>query len=105
MQPGIVPGSVIYGEMIKPAETKQYDLRFVQTLVPGRGRAYSLTSTALVSQWDELAPAFDAARASFCVLERPKRGPPAVNGALQGGLVVIGLGLLVLAVTGLVTRD
>lgn len=100
-RPGAFVGTVVYGEQIRPAEYKEYPMRFVQTLVPGQGRAYVLTASALESQWTALQGEFDAARKSFRVLERPKRFSKVTHGALRGGLLGTGLFFLFFLFSGL----
>ena len=68
------------------SEWKSFDLQFVQTLVPGKGRAYIITSSALVTQYPEYKKNFDGILDSFRVLQRPSRFGSIVMGALNGGL-------------------
>jgi hypothetical protein len=68
------------------SEWKPFDLQFVQTLVPGKGRAYIITSSALVDQYPEYKKNFDGIVESFRVLQRPSRFGAIVMGALNGGL-------------------
>lgn len=100
-RPGAFAGTVIYGEQIRPAEYKEYPMRFVQTLVPGQGRAYVLTATSLEGQWAALQGEFDAARKSFRVLERPKRFSRVTHGGLRGGLLGAGIFFLFFLISGL----
>jgi len=68
------------------SEWKSFELQFVQTLVPGKGRAYIITSSALVDQYPEYRKNFDGILDSFRVLQRPSRFGSITMGALNGGL-------------------
>ena len=67
-------------------EWKSFDLQFVQTVVPGKGRAYIVTSSALVDQYPEYRKTFGGILDSFRVLQRPSRFGTIAMGALNGGL-------------------
>jgi hypothetical protein len=73
-----------------PEERKNFNLKVIQTMVPGKGRGYIISSTfdaADGSQGDELnRKVID----SFRVLERPPRFGPILMGALNGGLLAAG---------------
>jgi hypothetical protein len=80
----------------------------VQTLIPGRNRAYIITCTALDSQYPEYRRPFNRAIESFRVLERPPRFGSIVMGGIQGGLIgALGylLYYIVSAVIALVKRS
>jgi len=68
-----------------PAEWKDFQMRFVQTLVPGKGRAYIITASSLESQYAQYRPQFENALRSFRVLERPPRFGSFFNRVLQFG--------------------
>lgn len=68
------------------SEWRSFDLQFVQTLVPGKGRAYIITASALVDQYPEYRKNFDGILESFRVLQRPSRFGSITMGAFNGGL-------------------
>lgn len=73
-----------------PEERKSYNLKIIQTMIPGKGRGYILSSTfdaADGSQGDELNR---KTLESFRVLERPPRFGSILMGALNGGLLAAG---------------
>ena len=70
-----------------PEEWKTYDLKLIQTLVPGKKRAYIITCTAEISQYPEYRRAFDDAIEAFRVLQRPPRFGSIVMGGMQGGMI------------------
>ena len=73
-----------------PEERKSFNLKVIQTMVPGKGRGYIISSTFDVadgSQGDELNR---KVADSFRVLERPPRFGPILMGALNGGLLAAG---------------
>jgi hypothetical protein len=80
-----------------PDEWKEFDLQFVQTLVPGKKRAYIITCTSLVEQYPEYRRKFEQIVDSFRVIERPSRFGPITMGALNGGLAAA-LGYLLIAI-------
>ena len=73
-----------------PEERKSFNLKVIQTMVPGKGRGYIISSTfeaADGSQGDELnRKVLD----SFRVLERPPRFSSIMMGALNGGMLAAG---------------
>ncbi|MBM4160253.1 MAG: hypothetical protein FJ217_04045 [Ignavibacteria bacterium] len=90
-----------------PEEWKTYDMKMIQTLVPGKKRAYIITCTALETQYPDFRRAFNNAVDSFRVLQRPPRFGKVVMGALQGGIVgAVGylLYVIVTALIGLLRR-
>jgi len=70
----------------RTSEWKPFDIQFVQTLIPGKGRAYIVTSSALVEQYPEYRKAFEGILDSFRVSQRPSRFGSITMGALNGGL-------------------
>jgi hypothetical protein len=72
-----------------PEQWKTYDLKMVQTLVPGKNRAYIITFTSEAAQYPEYRRAFESSIESFRVLQRPARFGPIVNAGIQGGLVAM----------------
>jgi hypothetical protein len=68
-----------------------YELRMLQTMVPGKKRGYVITYTGEAGSFSEVAPVFDGVTKSFRVLERPPRFGSVVTGALNGGLIGAGI--------------
>ncbi|OGU27866.1 MAG: hypothetical protein A2X66_05685 [Ignavibacteria bacterium GWA2_54_16] len=68
------------------SELRSFEMQFAQTLVPGKGRAYIITSSALIDQYPEYRKRFDGILDSFRVLQRPSRFGSITMGALNGGL-------------------
>jgi len=89
-------------------EWKDFEMKFVQTLIPGKGRSYILTSSALTDQYPQYKREFDSIVESFRVLHRPGRFGAITMGALNGGLVAA-LGYLILVavmrIVGLFKRE
>jgi len=83
------------------AQWRTFDLRIIQTLVPGKRRAYIVTCTSEAQQSKEYKRAFDDVVDSFRVLERPSRFGPVVMGGIQGGLITALAYLLYFIVTAL----
>ena len=73
-----------------PEERKTYNLKVIQTMVPGKGRGYIISTTfeaADGSQGDDLNRTVVD---SFRVLERPPRFGSIMMGGLNGGLLAAG---------------
>ena len=96
-----IPGWPTYTEET-PAQWASFDLKLIQTLVPGKKRAYIITCTSDSSQHKQYRHAFDEAVDSFRVLERPARFGQIVMGGLQGGLLAALAYLLYFIATSLV---
>lgn len=79
-------GTSRYSRGSGSSEWKSFDLQFVQTLIPGKGRGYIVTSSALVDQYPEYKRSFERILDSFRVLQRPSRFGGITMGALNGGL-------------------
>jgi hypothetical protein len=72
-----------------PAQWQTYDLKMIQTLVPGRKKGYIITCTSEASKFQVYKAAFDGAIESFRVTQRPARFGPILMGGIQGGLIAL----------------
>jgi hypothetical protein len=72
-----------------PEQWKSYDLKMIQTIVPGKRRAYIITCTSDSAQFPEYRRAFDSSIESFRVLQHPARFGPIIMGGIQGGLIAM----------------
>ncbi|MBI3577990.1 MAG: hypothetical protein HY089_01100 [Ignavibacteriales bacterium] len=70
-----------------PAEWKTYNLKFIQTLVPGKKKGFIITCTAEANQFAQYKSAFEHMIDSFHVIERPPRFGPIMMGGIQSGLI------------------
>lgn len=76
------------------AEKQTYQVKTIQTVIPGKGRAYALSFMFDDLKTPEMAKLHSEVLNSFKLLERPPRFGALVMGALNGGLFGAGLYLL-----------
>ncbi|MFH0991921.1 MAG: zinc ribbon domain-containing protein [bacterium] len=85
-----------------PDQWSSYTLKFEQTFIRAKNKAFIVTCTALESQYQEYKPKFDNILSSFRVIDRPPRFGIIMMGAIQGGLYMMLASLLLYLITGIV---
>jgi len=73
-----------------PEERKSFNLKVIQTMVPGKGRGYIISSTCEAADSTQVEDFNRKVLESFRVLERPPRFGSIMMGALNGGLLAAG---------------
>jgi hypothetical protein len=89
---------------LEPAQWREEHVQYSQLVVPGIGRTYLLTASALQGEFKQYERSFDQTFASFRVLDRPHMFGPLVTIALQAVMVSGMVYLLYVCIAGVVGR-